>query len=211
LTSGLLLPFAFGALPALAVLAAGGYDHPVVVGLAIISALTFGELARRGQSEERPDGGDPTDLLTGLCYLAILIGGAIDASGRPPLPDSWESTLVLLAGVPLIVGGLLLRSWAVREMAGSHHVRLGIEPEQRLVESGPFRRVRHPSYSGMLLLAAGTALSLESPLAFAAAVLLYLPALLVRIRREESLLIGRFGEQYRSYRRRTWRLVPGIL
>jgi protein-S-isoprenylcysteine O-methyltransferase Ste14 len=70
--------------------------------------------------------------------------------------------------------------------------------------------VRHPNYAALLIVACGIALGLASPLALAATFMLWLPIVIVRIVREERMLVERFGDPYLDYRRRTWRLVPGF-
>jgi protein-S-isoprenylcysteine O-methyltransferase Ste14 len=83
-----------------------------------------------------------------------------------------------------------------------------ILPGHRLVMTGPYRFVRHPSYSGLLLFYGGMGLALGSWLSLAA--LVGLPALGIayRIRVEERALLAAFGEEYRAYMLRVRGLVP---
>jgi protein-S-isoprenylcysteine O-methyltransferase Ste14 len=86
---------------------------------------------------------------------------------------------------------------------------VAIQPGHALVTDGLYGTVRHPSYLGMLLGLVGWALVFRSAVGLGAS----LVALLViadRIALEESLLASQFGERYAEYRRRTWRLLPGI-
>ena len=78
------------------------------------------------------------------------------------------------------------------------------------MQTGPFRILRHPSYASLLLVALGTAVSVESTLAVAVTLLVWLPAVLLRLAHEEGVLARRFGGAYEHYARRTWRLVPGL-
>ena len=76
--------------------------------------------------------------------------------------------------------------------------------------NGPYRFVRHPTYSGLLLLFLGTGLALGDWLSVAALVLLPGVGIGYRIMVEERMLLAGLGDDYAQYRKRTWRLVPGL-
>src|SRR5262249_11617977 len=113
-------------------------------------------------------------------------------------------------GLGLIALGAALRNWSERALGRSFAIRLGIGDDHRLVDEGPYRWVRHPNYTALLVIAFGTALALASPSALAATVGVWLPVTLVRIAREERMLVAHYGERYQSYRRQSWCLVPGV-
>jgi protein-S-isoprenylcysteine O-methyltransferase Ste14 len=77
------------------------------------------------------------------------------------------------------------------------------------VTTGVYGVIRHPSYLGLIISTVGWALAFRSGLGLLLAASLVLP-LLARIRAEERLLRGQFGDEYDAYRRRTWRLIPGV-
>lgn len=189
------------------VLMVGGADPRVVV-LAVVAGAAFGDLARRAASEPGVAVRDPTDLASALGFLAILLAAAYDV-GRNARGIGVLSPMSL-AGLGMIGAGCLLRSRAARSLGASFAVRLGVREDQALVETGPYRRLRHPNYTGLLLVALGTALSLSSPSALTATLCIWLPVVLVRIAREERLLLARFDGAYRAYMRRTWRLIVGL-
>lgn len=87
---------------------------------------------------------------------------------------------------------------------------VGLSFEQPVISTGPYAYVRHPSYTGLLLIVAGAGLAVGNWLGLALCVLLPLPALVVRIRVEEAELVRVLGEPYRRYAARTKRLVPGV-
>ena len=82
--------------------------------------------------------------------------------------------------------------------------------DHRVVDDGPYRRVRHPSYTGLLLEFAGVGIVLGSWLGLAVILVPICAALAWRIHVEEAALRGRLGEAYATYTRGTWRLVPGV-
>jgi protein-S-isoprenylcysteine O-methyltransferase Ste14 len=89
-------------------------------------------------------------------------------------------------------------------------VDVTIEKDHEQVERGPFRLVRHPSYTGVLLAFVGFALTLRN---WGAILVVLLPIFVAFVRRmnvEENALTEALGNQYRDYIRRTKRLVPGI-
>ncbi len=86
---------------------------------------------------------------------------------------------------------------------------VAIQPGHRLVTSGLYKVIRHPSYLGLFINALGWALAFRSWVGVAIAVLMLI-VVLFRIRSEERLLSETFGAEYDAYRARTWRLAPFI-
>ena len=114
------------------------------------------------------------------------------------------------AGVVLFAAGLLLRWWAIITLGRFFTVDVTIEKDHELVERGPFRVVRHPSYTGVLLAFVGFALTLHN---WAALLVMLLPIFAAFIRRmnvEEEALSRALGSRYADYMRRTKRLVPFV-
>jgi protein-S-isoprenylcysteine O-methyltransferase Ste14 len=192
---------------AAAIVFAGGIDPEVLV-LAAIGGLVFGDLAGRACREPPPARPDATDLATSLAFLGILVAAAFDV-GRAA-GSSRGNGLARAAGLPIIAAGLVLRARAIEALGANFGVRLGVRSDQAFVDAGPYRWIRHPNYTGLMLVACGTALSLWSPFALATAVCLWLPVMLVRVAREERLMLERFGGRYRAYMSRTWRLIVGL-
>jgi protein-S-isoprenylcysteine O-methyltransferase Ste14 len=85
-----------------------------------------------------------------------------------------------------------------------------VDAGQAVVSTGPYRRVRHPSYTGLLLIVIGLGLGAGSWLTLLVCALLPLPAVLRRIQVEEAELTRVLGEPYRAYQAHTARLVPGV-
>ena len=114
-------------------------------------------------------------------------------------------------GCSLLIAGLLLRSYAIMTLKRYFTVDLAIQPGHRLIRHGPYRMVRHPSYTGALLCFFGLALSFGY---WATAILIVVPVILAylwRIAKEERILADAFGITYQEYRNCTYRLVPGII
>ena len=113
------------------------------------------------------------------------------------------------AGLLFIVVGLLVREWAIVKLGQFFSRTVQIKSEHRLITDGPYRWLRHPAYTGMILIYLGIALAIGTWLGTVIATGLMLAAILYRIRVEEQVLIETFGDEYRNYMKRTWRLLPG--
>ena len=111
-------------------------------------------------------------------------------------------------GVVLILAGLAIRWWAILSLGRAFTVDVAIAQDQRLVERGLYRVVRHPAYSGALLSFVGFGLLLGNWPSLIAIVVPITSAFLYRIGVEERALREGFGEEYLRYTQRTRRLVP---
>ena len=88
---------------------------------------------------------------------------------------------------------------------------VGIQKDQQVIEKGPYKYVRHPSYTGALIIFIGLGLALQSWAAVITLILLFIIAYGYRIYVEEKALISELGEQYIEYKKRTKRLIPYIV
>ena len=115
-----------------------------------------------------------------------------------------------IASLLLLAAGLFIRLSAIYTLGRSFSANVAIHDTQKLNQSGLFRYMRHPSYTGMLLIFLALGLGQHNWLSI---VLMLVPpalALLYRIHVEEAALTNAFGEQYIDYSRTTKRLLPGI-
>jgi protein-S-isoprenylcysteine O-methyltransferase Ste14 len=112
-------------------------------------------------------------------------------------------------GVLLYAAGGVLRLAPVFVLGRRFSGLVAIQPEHRLVSSGLYGVIRHPSYLGLFVLSLGWGLAFRSGVGVILAVLT-LPVVLARIDAEERLLSETFGAEYDAYRARTWRLIPYV-
>jgi protein-S-isoprenylcysteine O-methyltransferase len=144
--------------------------------------------------------------------IAVGMGVSVDLSfglylrGIGPMLPSWT----LPIGASLGIAGIALRGWAIVVLGRFFSPVIRIEAGHRIVREGPYRWVRHPSYTGALLALVGVSAALGTVpgtlLTLAVGLLVFGYRILV----EERMLAERFGEEYRAYARETWRLFPGI-
>lgn len=120
-------------------------------------------------------------------------------------------TLVIGLGVGLALAGLLVRLWAMLTAAEffNHVVQSRLRSEHELVQDGPYRWLRHPSYTGYYWFALGTQLVLLNPVALILYALILARYFRHRIPFEESALVQRFGRAYETFRATRRLLIPG--
>jgi protein-S-isoprenylcysteine O-methyltransferase Ste14 len=179
------------------------------LGLIYLASEIFLNLTRRSRSKT----GTKQDRSTlGIIWLVIalsIMAGVFVAQNfrAAALP---HERMFASASVVLFVAGLLLRWWAIITLGRFFTVDVTIEEDHELVERGPFRIVRHPSYTGVLLAFVGFALALHN---WAASLVILLPigaAFIHRMNVEEDALLHALGARYAEYMKDTKRLVPFI-
>lgn len=108
-----------------------------------------------------------------------------------------------------MIGGLVLRTWAVAQLGPWFTWNVTVQAGQELVTGGPYHRIRHPSYTGALVTFVASCVLLRSWVVAVVAAFALTLAFLRRIRYEEALLIKALPG-YRAYMSRSAKLVPGI-
>jgi protein-S-isoprenylcysteine O-methyltransferase Ste14 len=198
----------------LAVLGEGGVDafigkRPLVGLVVVTAALTIASLFTSvnfssGKKEDHSNR-----------WILWVVGAiSIAAAWLPVYTDRanfWtiDGDGVRWTGVLLYSVGGLLRLWPVFILGNRFSGFAAIQHGHRLVTTGIYSAIRHPSYLGMLLLLLGWGLAFRSIVGVILAILTLIP-LLGRIRSEEAILLQEFGAEYEAYRKRTSCLIPGI-
>jgi protein-S-isoprenylcysteine O-methyltransferase Ste14 len=147
-------------------------------------------------------------VVFGSIFLGLAAGSAL-AAAVPAAEIQSGRFAVYLAGLVVMAAGIALRFYAVIVLGRFFTLVVRVGSDQHVVDSGPYRWIRHPAYTGILLAIAGVLLAATNWLALAG-VLPVVAGLLYRIRVEEQALAEELGEPYRSYMRRTKRLVPFV-
>jgi protein-S-isoprenylcysteine O-methyltransferase Ste14 len=198
----------------LAVLGWGGFAaffaHPARVAVAIITfALALAAIFTSGNlsAGEREDRSNRW-VIGVFAVIGLMLGYVPAYTDRI---DLWtiDGDTVRWIGVALYAAGGALRIWPVFVLGHRFSGLVAIQSGHQLVTTAVYRAIRHPSYLGLIINAVGWALAFRSGLGLLLAVSLVVP-LLARIRAEERLLHAQFGDEYDAYRRRTWRLIPGL-
>jgi protein-S-isoprenylcysteine O-methyltransferase Ste14 len=190
------------------------YAHPgaraafyVVLGLFLVCELRVrvrSRLDQRGSHEDRHS--------YWLVYFSVVIGMGVgfalaSVHGTAIRGGRWP---IFFVGLLLMSAGIVIRQWAVLLLGRYFTTDVRVHDEQTVIERGPYRWVRHPAYSGLLLTLAGIGLALGSWAALAAMVLVPAIGLVYRIRVEEAALSHGLGEPYRRFVAGRARLVPHV-
>jgi protein-S-isoprenylcysteine O-methyltransferase Ste14 len=148
--------------------------------------------------------------------LVTVVGAsaiAVSLLARPTL--EWGRLVLRPAVLALLALGMLagvaLRYWSMLSLGEYFTRTLTILPDHSIVDTGPYRFVRHPGYLAQLIvLTTGSALLSLNAWLPAAVCFVVFAAYAHRMRAEEIMLSARLGAEYERYRSRTWRLVPGV-
>lgn len=142
--------------------------------------------------------------------IALAIYAAIDVSYRWPRFAFPSSGALYVFAIVLFVCGLGLRWWSIIHLGRFFTVNVAIAKDHRIVDDGPYRLLRHPSYTGALVGFCGLALMLGNWLSAALLLVPITAMFLWRIGIEERALSAAFGPAYEAYKARTKRLVPFV-
>jgi len=171
-----------------------------VVGGRIVPSL------RRGGSkvEQRKAGLNVIGAIGWSAFVNISIALAALRVGLLP---SWAYFI----GIAILLTGVAIRQWAVAVLGRYFSNVIGIQANQKVVQSGPYRFVRHPSYTGILLIQIGIALTLQSWAAVLAAGAIFGLTYGHRMLSEEKFLVRELGNDYVQYMSRTKRIIPFLI
>lgn len=176
-------------------------------GVWILSEILLDVLCRSGSVAQKKDAGSQK-LLNVAIYASLAVAVAVMLSGIGRIERT--GAVVPWIGVCLIVLGLVVRWSAILTLGRFFTVDVAIHSDHRLVTKGMYRIVRHPSYSGMVVSFAGLGLAFDNWISLLTILLCVVWGLKRRIAVEESALLEEFGEEYATYCKTTWKMIPGL-
>ena len=149
-------------------------------------------------------------------FRALVIGSplaliaAIAASFLPWLTIAWPEIAVVL-GIALLIAGAVLRRYCFNALGKSFTGTVIVASDQAIIQHGPYRFVRHPSYTAAFLMFIGIGLALCSWISLA--ILFFAHCYLYgrRVAVEERALLDTLGAPYREYMSRTRRFIPFVI
>ncbi len=139
-----------------------------------------------------------------------IVPGIYVATGWPRFASYPAEPLLLALGVVAAVGAIILFRLTHRALGKMWSVSLQLKEGHALVTDGIYRTLRHPMYSAFWLMALAQALLLPNWFAGAAGLVGFGLLFALRIGPEERMMEDAFGDEYRVYRTRTWRIIPYI-
>jgi protein-S-isoprenylcysteine O-methyltransferase Ste14 len=138
-------------------------------------------------------------------FVFPLLDRHLDADGAFRV----DSSALRWIGVVAAAAGLALQNWAIISLGRWFTLRVALLPGHELVRAGPYRVLRHPSYTGLFLWLIGVPLAFGS-WAGIVLVALVMPLAILRMREEETLLHKEFGATFEAMQRETYRLIPFV-
>jgi protein-S-isoprenylcysteine O-methyltransferase Ste14 len=148
-----------------------------------------------------------------LLWFSIIASTGVAAllRSQPMSVFQMPRSTVEVIAVCLLGGGLFVRWIAILSLGRMFTVDVAIQEKHRLVQTGMYRHVRHPSYTGLLLEFLGLSVYFGSWICLSVVMVPITAALFYRIRCEERALAAEFGPRYEEYRARTKAIIPGII
>jgi protein-S-isoprenylcysteine O-methyltransferase Ste14 len=117
---------------------------------------------------------------------------------------------IFVVGLVLVLLGIALRQWSVLTLGTFFTVQVQVRSDQSVVDTGPYRWVRHPSYTAIVTSFVGIGVALENWLSLVVLVVVPSIGLVIRIRVEERALLEALGEPYREFSATRARLIPKV-
>jgi protein-S-isoprenylcysteine O-methyltransferase Ste14 len=148
-------------------------------------------------------------------WLLLLIGYflLIRSSSLPP-PFAWliipHAISSAWAGAFMCISGLMFAVWARVILGANWSGVITLKEGHELIEHGPYRIVRHPIYTGILVMFAGTAIAIGYFGGFTGLLLVF-ASFWMKLKREEDLMLKYFPDRYPAYQRRVKRIIPFLV
>ena len=171
----------------------------------MFGAVLVPRLRGRGATRVRRDRGSGA-LIILTVFISIGLALSFGYAGVVVLPDR-----VFYPGILLMLLGVLVRQWAIAVLGRFFSLTVRVATDHRVVTRGPYRLVRHPSYTGVLITFIGLGLAVQSLGGLLVLLGVFSLSYGYRIRVEEKTLLSELGPDYASYMKRTKRLVPFII
>lgn len=178
----------------------------IFTAVAVVWILEFMLFRNRGTGEESPV------ERRSFFLIFIALSATIAAAAVLGEMRSFETAVPWMKGIGLLffAVGVFLRYWGILHLKAQFTRHVTVQDGDRIVSTGPYRKLRHPLYTGLLLIAIGMALFFQSILAAVLGGALVGWALARRMDGEEAMLIDEFGEEYREWMEQRSRLIPFI-
>jgi protein-S-isoprenylcysteine O-methyltransferase Ste14 len=183
----------------------------VLFWLAFVSGVTvpvivFGRWTRRNAASVKTKPGKDVSTLTNFVLMPVAVIAILLGYARiGPLPH-W----LFYPGLTLWLLGLAFTVWAYRSLGRFFSLDVQMQNDHRVVDTGPYRLLRHPGYAGFSLGLLGLGVALQSWVSVLVLLLATIAALAYRVHIEEKFLVAELGDEYVQYMARTRRLVPYV-
>jgi protein-S-isoprenylcysteine O-methyltransferase Ste14 len=182
-----------------------------VLGGFLISEILINVSKRGDKSTASLRKGKISNSLIMIVGLSSIVVGIIIGFTAKFMNIRWlfsPDYLISSLGLLLIVIGVVIRWSAIRTLDKYFTIDVSILNDHKLIRSGLFKFVRHPSYLGLLISVLGLGVTMVNWLSTIVMLVPHVVVILLRINEEERALEERFGDDYRAYGHETKRLIP---
>ena len=177
----------------------------VLIASEVFGAALVPQRRRRSATRVKRDRGSRV-LITFAIVVSMLIAFYFGYANVGELPD-W----IFYVGISLVFLGVLVRQYAIAILGRFFSLSVQIAEDHKVVDKGPYRLVRHPSYTGVLITSIGLGLAVQSLGALLVLLLFFGVSFGYRMYVEERTLLSGLGQDYASYMKRTKRLIPFLI
>jgi len=171
----------------------------------LFGAVLIPRLRGRGATKVRRDRGSMA-LILFTVWISLTVALYFGYGGIGALPD-W----VFYPGIFLMLLGVVIRQWAIAVLGRFFWFHVRVVEDHRVVDKGPYRLVRHPSYTGVLITFIGLSLAVQSLGALLVLQAVFIVSYGYRMKVEEKTLLTELGYNYVNYMKRTKRIIPYLV
>ena len=188
-----------------------------ITGIIAVLALFLYELRDPNKLNKKAKTHDQPQTERVLFYIAIsvniffqciYIGKYLFNVNRDIKTDMFEGNAFFI-GLLICIFGSFLRLRAKQDLGNFFTYQLGVSKKQKLINTGVYTNLRHPSYLGLLMLFLGSGMMYFSVILLLTFVQLFVSAL-IRIAKEERMLAEKFGAEFERYCEKRWKLLPFV-
>lgn len=186
-------------------------DLVVFLGFIVVAAAIIIDFKRYYRQPRRVVGADRSVVETGtmaaffavyylvirLRWLEVEFGGTL-------------RSVALAVGLALVVAGVAFNVYGRVTLKAGWANQIKVYEGQELSTRGPFAVVRHPLYASLIWIFVGGSLIYANVLSLALTLCVFVPMMWVRARKEDAVLLGSFGEEYKEYKNRTGMFLPRV-
>ena len=183
--------------------------YVIVIFILQIFSLIYNPQVGRNQENRKSDA--PKSKIDLILIQLFSLGIVILA----PASDSLSfgvlnvENLVRYIGLIIAIPGFILMQAGEKYLAKQFSIEVTLQKDHKLIQSGPYKVIRHPRYLGILIFFTGIALTFRSLLGIFTILALAF-VLIWRVFTEEKMMYEEFGKEWEEYQNKTWRLVPYI-
>jgi protein-S-isoprenylcysteine O-methyltransferase Ste14 len=170
---------------------------------------TVASMSKRSGDRTRARDRGSFSLIMILLWVALGSDFALSFV-LPQASILWHRTAAFYLGISLMLVGLAFRFYSMSLLGRFFTYDVAVHAGQTVVEAGPYRYIRHPSYTGALITLAGLGLALGNWAGLIVLLACMGCGYAYRISVEEAALVTGLGEPYKEYMRRTRRLIPFV-